>query len=426
MRDGGGSMTGFGAELRRRRAAVGMSLGQLAARVHYSKGYLSKVEHGTKPPGADLARLCDAALDAGGALLALVPSRPVGTQGRTRGRPPGGPPGRTPGRPPLPEEVVAELGALLDLEELPAVRLAADLDVTAAVFRGIFDRCRELGHQVSPVVVLEVLAQQTRTVRAVARVAGDPARRRRLTLLAARFAEYTGWMAQESGDDRAAVRWTESAVRIAAPVGGTDLVQFALVRGADLALYRDDAVQTIALAQRAQADPRVAARVRGLAAQREAQGHALAGDYDACMRTLDRAAALLAQAAANSDGDPAVGSTSLAEPGAMITGWALYDLGRPEDAARILDAEVPRIPATAARARSRYGVRRALAHSAAGDVDGACGLTAALLPVVQRADSATVRLDLSRLARSLRRWHANPRVRDLYPALAEALHTPVR
>ena len=110
----------------------------------------------------------------------------------------------------------------------------------------------------------------------------------------------------------------------------------------------------------------------------------------------------------------------------MIAGWALHDLGRPEEAACILDVEVPRIPATAARSRARYGVRRALAHSAAGHVDTACRLAADLLPTVQRADSATVRLDLARLARSLRRWHADPQVRELYPSLAEALHTAGR
>ncbi|NBH03695.1 helix-turn-helix transcriptional regulator, partial [Amycolatopsis sp. SID8362] len=36
----------FGAELRRLRHAAGLSLTELADRVHYSKGYLSKVETG--------------------------------------------------------------------------------------------------------------------------------------------------------------------------------------------------------------------------------------------------------------------------------------------------------------------------------------------------------------------------------------------
>jgi len=70
-----GSATLFHIELRRRRHAAGLSLADLAAATHYSKGYLSKVETGRKPANADLARRCDAALDAGGRLAALVLTR---------------------------------------------------------------------------------------------------------------------------------------------------------------------------------------------------------------------------------------------------------------------------------------------------------------------------------------------------------------
>jgi len=64
--------TEFGEELRKRRLDAGLSLTALSAAVHYSKAQLSKVERGIKAPSRDLARLCDAALRAGGALIALV------------------------------------------------------------------------------------------------------------------------------------------------------------------------------------------------------------------------------------------------------------------------------------------------------------------------------------------------------------------
>ncbi|MFF3314268.1 helix-turn-helix domain-containing protein [Streptomyces sp. NPDC003035] len=63
----------FGEALRELRRQRGLSLTQLARRIHYSKGYLSKIETGSKPVNATLARLCDDALQAGGALLALLP-----------------------------------------------------------------------------------------------------------------------------------------------------------------------------------------------------------------------------------------------------------------------------------------------------------------------------------------------------------------
>ena len=59
----------FGASLREFRAAAGISLGELAKRINYSKSYLSKIENDLKPPNAMLARICDRALDAGGALI---------------------------------------------------------------------------------------------------------------------------------------------------------------------------------------------------------------------------------------------------------------------------------------------------------------------------------------------------------------------
>jgi hypothetical protein len=72
----------FGGELRRLRRDAGVSLSTLAGRIHYSKGYLSKVENGMSPPNESLASLCDEVLATGGALAALL----VDAGGRRRAR----------------------------------------------------------------------------------------------------------------------------------------------------------------------------------------------------------------------------------------------------------------------------------------------------------------------------------------------------
>jgi len=74
----------FGAVLRRKRLAAGVSLAQLAAEVHYSKGQLSKIETGRARGGPRLAHLCDVALDTGGALVAALIAEPewIGRQSR--------------------------------------------------------------------------------------------------------------------------------------------------------------------------------------------------------------------------------------------------------------------------------------------------------------------------------------------------------
>ncbi|HSV67218.1 MAG TPA: helix-turn-helix domain-containing protein [Mycobacteriales bacterium] len=405
----------FGPELRRRRMAAGLSLIKFAARVNYTKGYLSKIETGEKPPTLDLARRCDAELDAGGTLVALVTParpRPAGRSGPVQplpalSEPPlSGPPTGWPAH---------------DPEWAAGLREAAVPESALTIFGAMFEQHRLLGHQASPNVVLPGLAAQASTLQALAGQTDDAELAGRLLRLTARYAEYAGWMAQEAGDDRAAMEWTGAAVTLATASGDADLARYALVRAADIALYRDDAVQTIELARRAQADPDTAVGIRALAAQREAQGHAMAGAEAACRSALERAAGLLPAGPPGTR--PAFGSTSLADPIAITTGWALHDLGRSKEAAEILDREVPRIPATAARSRARYGIRQALAHAVAGNLEIACALTATLLPDAVRADSATIRVDLRRLARSLVRWRSDPAVRELYPRLTAALHT---
>ncbi|PTA43217.1 helix-turn-helix domain-containing protein [Micromonospora sp. RP3T] len=62
----------IGPALRRRRQAAQLSLAALARQVHYSKGYLSKVETGQARGTLQLAVLCDVVLDTGGELAACM------------------------------------------------------------------------------------------------------------------------------------------------------------------------------------------------------------------------------------------------------------------------------------------------------------------------------------------------------------------
>ncbi|MEU6131306.1 helix-turn-helix transcriptional regulator [Saccharopolyspora sp. NPDC047091] len=421
--------TRFATELRRFRQDAGWSLAHLAERVHYSKGYLSKVENGVRRPNPELARSCDAALGAGGALASLVPAQPSAPE---------------PG--PVGEgdlwlmDLTGDAGwfRLVDRGEVAALgvpgaevpfaygggsrgRAATALDAPPLeVFRRQFDLLRELGQTASHGAVLPVLAVHSQTLRRLAADAG-PSSSGDLLVLSARYAEYAGWMAQESGDDRAALWWTDRAVEFAAAGGDRHLASYALVCRGLITLYRDDARQTIELSRRAQQGP-VPPRIGGLAAQREAQGHALAGDYDSCLRALDRSRELLARAAPEHD-VPVLGPKYLPDPTAMITGWCLHDLGRSRRAAEVLDGELARVPEQALRTRARYGMRRALAYASAGAVEHACALTGALLAVVDSFASATILSDLRRISRTLSRFHANRCVRELYPRLTAALHT---
>jgi hypothetical protein len=291
---------------------------------------------------------------------------------------------------------------------------------TVNIFRSLFDQYRQLGQVTGPELLVPTLVAQTHALQELAKAA-SPQARKQLLILGSRYAEYVGWLIQETGNDLAALWWTRRAVDLAAAGGDSGFATYGLVRHALVTLYRDDAEQTVQLARQAQTGS-VSPRIRGLAVLREAQGHALAADYNACMAALDRASTLLDHAVAEA-GQPVIGTKNLSDPAEMIKGWCLYDLGRPHAAAQVIDRQLATVPAQAARTTVRYGTRRALAYAATGEVEHACRLTAEMLDSATRLDSATIAKDLRALGRTLGRHPKNPSVRELAPRLGSALRT---
>ncbi|WIV60596.1 helix-turn-helix domain-containing protein [Amycolatopsis nalaikhensis] len=392
----------FGARFREFRAAAGFSMGELAKRVNYSKSYISKIENDVKPPSALLARICDRVLDAGGALIeAARETREPPSNKLDRG------------------QMLAGAGAVLGIALAGGSRPILD-DRAVAGLRASFEQLRALGMQTSPAVVLESLVTQTHTVHALARGNPEPVRSR-LLLLAARMAEYTGWLSQEAGNDHDALSWTRHAAELGRAGGDREIESYAFVREAGLALYRQDPIATIDLARQAQKLGRAGSRTFGLAARREAQGHALAGDRDAFERALDRAAGPLYASTVDTKDYPVLGSTA-PDPLALARGWSLADLGLAGESATLLGGELARVPVTNRRTRARFGVRRSLAHALDGEIDESCRTLAAALDDVAHVDSATVRTDLRELARCLSRWRGHHTVREIYPELSRVLH----
>ncbi|AVT34360.1 transcriptional regulator [Plantactinospora sp. BC1] len=414
----------FAGELRRRRTGQGFTLTELAGRINYSKSHLSKIESGVKRPSVDLARRCDQELNADGALARLVDA------------PSYDPPPETA----TPSEVwvmrmnadgsgeftafdrrtvLTAAASMMSWAIIPARGRPQAADFALPTFRTWLDQMRLLGQGVDPATMIHMLVGATNSIRALAAEARGETRVAALRL-AARFAEYTGWMAQEQGDEGAAWWWTQRAVDLATSGGDHELPTYALVRRAELALYRDDSRSVVALAE--QAEQRASSsRVAAFAAQRAAQGYALAGDDRACRQALDRAATLMTHAAGETSAEPALGSLTMRDPVAFTTGWCLFDLGRPAESAEILGAELDRLPATMHRTRSRYGARLALALANSGELERACEVLRSVLEQASTVDSATVRHDLRHLSRTLRRWRTEGAVNEAMPLLLDVL-----
>lgn len=413
-----GSASTFGMELRRHRMAAGLSLSALARLVHYSKSHLSKVENGVKPASPQLARRCDAALNASGALAALTEQagRPRLLTGYAESL-------DTPADIRRPatiarRDLLAALGPAFMSGTMARAHASHDGEMLT-LFRSIFADLRRAGQQTSPTILLPVIA----ALADMLELLGSDSRSGDLLVLASRFAEYAGWMAQESGDDDAAVRWTQHAVQLAEAGGDRDLATYSHVRHALITLYRHDAIATIGLAKHARRESRNP-RIAALAACREAQGHAIAGDYGSCQRSLDQAREHMAHAVATGPDVPVLGTSMVADPVAVTNGWCLHDLGRSREAAAVLSTEMRKIPQDAKRARIRYGTRLALALASIRELDQATALVAAFLDDLLWLDSATIRADLRHLARTLNRWHSAAPVRAVMPGLQAALQGP--
>jgi tetratricopeptide (TPR) repeat protein len=446
---GPGPLAAFGPELRRRREARRLSLADLAGRIHYDKGYISKIEHGKRKPNAVFARACDDALDAGGQLAALAaaPTWARADDGAreleahvARGDPGAGPwvaiasprtpPDEspppsgggggpvTPDWPELPDELrppLVVVGGLWRGEGLAAGGLD---DAVTQTFADELGRLRQMGQRMPATMVLPLVRENARLLRRMAThggAEGVPA-----LALAARFAEYAGWLYQETGQNTAAYSWTAGAARVAGQAGENALEGYALVRYAELALYQGSAVDVVGLADLAAGRLDASVRTRAHAAHRRAQGFALAGDPYACEMALAEAGQLLAGAG----GEPAatvLGPSTAPDLDALVAGWCFYDLGRPARAVDLLAPALDAMPLTSRRLRALFGARLALACLEAGDLERACAAGEAALVSAIATDSGTALGQLAEFARRLGRWHRYPEARMMSLAVLTAL-----
>ena len=62
----------FGRLLRTYRSHLGLSLAQLAARLHFDKGHVSKIETDKRPPSVSFARACDRVLESGDTFTSIA------------------------------------------------------------------------------------------------------------------------------------------------------------------------------------------------------------------------------------------------------------------------------------------------------------------------------------------------------------------
>lgn len=357
----------FGVVLATLRARQGWSVREFSRRANVSEGQICNLESGVRNPTPAVAAACDAAFGTGGALVELAEA------GRRGAR----------------TESLVDAGPVV------------------AGYERVLRELKDIGRSTGPRFVTASMKSVTRTLTDAAPLAVGE-QRAEIWLLASKFAEYAGWMAQEAGDPAEALRWTNLAVRWGAQGGDETVAAYALVRKAFIAQHRGDTHAAIGCADQAAGHPAANPVIRAHAARRAAQGHAHRGDAIACREALERFASHVAEAIG--DRTPHWGPRTENGNPRLIEASCMLSLRRFELAADLFDAERRRRPAVPADSNSqaRFAVRHATALAGVGRLDDACQIVEATLPVIKRVDSATVRAELGRFVEQARTRRASP------------------
>ncbi len=237
--------------------------------------------------------------------------------------------------------------------------------------------------------------------------------RQQLLGLQALYAEFYGWLHEETGNLRSANRWTTRALQQGQAADDRDIVAYSYIRLSQLS--DDDPDQMIGLARAALREPGISPRVRALALQQRALGYAEA-DNEAAWRThIDGAVEMLDQA------PPPHGEEY------QVCGWYDIEHLRCQQAASLLqlgqigetivhyDLVRPHWAHICSSQQGMHTAKLAFAHALHGDYERAAIVGHEALSLSRRTNSAVITREL----RKLSRWGEVPALTEL----TEALHT---
>jgi len=257
---------------------------------------------------------------------------------------------------------------------------------------------------------LDLISQLLRTARG--------ADRTQLLEIAARFAEFAGWLHQDAGDLAAAAHWSVEAGEYAHELDDPLLTAYVFMRRSNIATDMDDPGSAIGLAEAALRHPdRLTPGLRAVALRQHAHAAALWNDRDDCVRAIDEATAELTAA------DPAREESDLATyctPAyiAMETASCWVHLGKPDQAIPIYERSLTDWPDGLERDRGLCLSRLAVAHAIAGNQAETIRVAARASTAVRAAHSARAAKQLQAVRATLAAHSSAKVVADVDQVLA--------
>jgi len=308
-----------------------------------------------------------------------------------------------------------DLGFTDDRHVGTSPRVAPTLDnKTVDYFRNVFDQHVRADNLMGPHHLVDVVRAQATLLDEILPGAKNEIRDN-LLLLACRYNELTGWLYQDAGDPANAMLYSDRAMDYAVAIGDPTETTYLLMRKSNIAcdLGKPDralGLTTAGLREASKITPRIRAVVLG----QQARAHALRGDADACLRSLDAAMREITR--------PDVGSDSIARyctPEYMqmqsATCWTVLNM--PDQAIPVFEAALSSWPPFHRRDQGICLTRLASAHAARGDKERACQIGMEAVNTVRTATSARALRDLHRLRERLVPWRRDAEVLTLRHAI---------
>jgi len=237
------------------------------------------------------------------------------------------------------------------------------------------------------------------------------------------YAEFAGWLSQDSGDMAGAAQWCGQALEWAEMAGDSRLAAFVRMRRAAQAISSRQGEYAVRWAAAAQKDKRPDhMRIHAIAALTEAHGHALCGDSSNADRALDRATEIIDDSPDSFDGDPT--SDRYCELPLYLSisrAKCQLELGRGEDAVSAFGLVLSDLPDDFHRDRGQYLASLASAHLLVEQPEQACAAASESLAIAVATGSARTIGELCRsMPKRLTRWPDLPEGVALLASLESA------
>ncbi|TDC75553.1 hypothetical protein [Streptomyces hainanensis] len=216
-----------------------------------------------------------------------------------------------------------------------------------------------------------------------------------------RVAEFLGWLYQDVGDFGRSGYWSDRAMEWAQEAVDQPMQSYLLYRKANQAAAQASAQKAVGLARAAQGIVGTTPGITALAAQQEAQGHALMGNLKAAHDKFDEAHTLVSQCDLG-DADVAL-DTSYCTPTYIEIQRAhcWVELGEPLRAVDLFEAELTTLPQVYRNDRGVYLARLARACVVAGEVERGIEAGTKALAIVGQTGSARTMGELATVAGAL-------------------------